>query len=44
MLRFNFFLVSVGSFTDMHEGVHEAIIESGIKFMTKWIGSDSNKK
>ena len=87
MLRFNFFLISVGLFTDglilliqhgkkdliawwpqvmeefntakthyeklkiedriqidMHEGVHEAIIESGIKFMTKWIGLDSNKK
>jgi len=29
---------------DMHEGVHEAIIESGIKFMTKWIGLDSNIK
>jgi hypothetical protein len=29
---------------DMHEGVHEAIIESGIKFMTKWIGLDSKIK
>jgi hypothetical protein len=22
---------------DMHEGGHEAIIESGVKFMTKWL-------
>jgi len=26
---------------DMHEGEHEAIIESGIAFMTRWLGSDA---
>ena len=29
---------------DMHEGAHEAIIESGVKFMTKWLNPDLSKK
>lgn len=29
---------------DIHEGGHEAIIESGIKFMTKWLNPDSSHK
>jgi dienelactone hydrolase len=29
---------------DLHEGGHEAIIESGVKFMTKWLNSGKIKK
>lgn len=29
---------------DIHEGGHEAIIESGIKFMTKWLNPDLSHK
>jgi len=27
---------------DIHEGGHEAIIESGVRFMTKWLNPDSD--
>lgn len=29
---------------DMHEGGHEAIIESGVKFMTEWLKSESVRR
>jgi hypothetical protein len=29
---------------DMHEGEHEAIVDSGIEFMTRWLGNDINIK
>jgi hypothetical protein len=29
---------------EIHEGGHEAMVESGVKFMNRWLKPDTNQK